>query len=160
MSRIVVALGGNALQSDPKDNSSESQLRTCCKTAKSIADLLEEGNEIVITHGNGPQIGQIISAYETAALADKSKDVMPFQKCGAMSQGYIGYHLQQALKKELKKRGMNNQVATVITQVVVDRDDAAVEEEVIKTLVGAGHIVITVGGGGISVIEKDDGSFE
>ncbi|MEY8001097.1 carbamate kinase [Clostridium sp. Mt-5] len=208
MSRIVVALGGNALQSDPKDNSSESQLRTCCKTAKSIADLLEEGNEIVITHGNGPQIGQIISAYETAALADKSKDVMPFQECGAMSQGYIGYHLQQALKKELKKRGMNNEVATVITQVAVDRDDAAfknptksigsfftqkqaeaiifetnclmkedagrgwrrvvpsplpktiVEEEVIKTLVGAGHIVITVGGGGIPVIEKDDGSFE
>ncbi|MHC6180056.1 carbamate kinase [Clostridium sp. JNZ X4-2] len=208
MSRIVVALGGNALQANPKDNSAESQLKTCYRTAKSIVDLVEEGNEIVVTHGNGPQIGQIIATYETAALADRSKGVMPFQECGAMSQGYIGYHLQQALKKELKRRGMSNQAATVITQVIVDKDDAAfknptkligsfftrkqaermmskinclmkedagrgwrmvvpsplpktiVEEEVIKTLVGAGHIVITVGGGGIPVIEKDDGSLE
>ncbi|MCC9295572.1 carbamate kinase [Clostridium sp. WLY-B-L2] len=208
MSRIVVALGGNALQADPKDNSAESQLKACYKTAKSIVDLFEEGNEIVVTHGNGPQIGQIIATYEIAALADRSKGVMPFQECGAMSQGYIGYHLQQALKKELKRRGMSNQVATVITQVIVDKDDEAfknptkpigsfftqkqaemmmskmnylmkedagrgwrrvvpsplpktiVEEEVIKTLVSAGHIVITVGGGGIPVIEKDDTSLE
>jgi len=208
MSRIVVALGGNALQANSKNKSAEAQLITCYQTAKSIVDLVEEGNEIIVTHGNGPQIGQIIATYEKVALFDKSNVVMPFPECGAMSQGYIGYHLQQALKKELKTRGLNNQVATIITQVVVDKDDVAfknptkpigsffkqeqaetmmsqtgylmkedagrgwrrvvasplpkaiVEEEVIKTLVGAGHIVITVGGGGIPVIEKDDGVLE
>lgn len=208
MSKIVVALGGNALQENPKDKSAEAQLLTCYKTAKSIVDLVELGNEIIVTHGNGPQIGQIIATYEKAALVDKSIGLMPFPECGAMSQGYIGYHLQQALRKELKERGLNNQVATVITQVVVDKDDAAfknptkpigsffkpeqaetmmsetgyimkedagrgwrrvvaspipkaiVEEKLIKTLVGAGHIVITVGGGGIPVIEKNDGNLE
>lgn len=208
MSKIVVALGGNALQENPKDKSAEAQLLTCYKTAKSIVDLVEVGNEIIVTHGNGPQIGQIIATYENAELVDKSIGLMPFPECGAMSQGYIGYHLQQALRKELKERGLNNQAVTVITQVVVDKEDAAfknptkpigsffkqeqaetmmsetgyimkedagrgwrrvvasplpkaiVEEEVIKTLVRAGHIVITVGGGGIPVIEKNDGNLE
>lgn len=208
MSRIVVALGGNALQANTEDKSAKAQLITCYQTAKSIVDLVEDGNEIIVTHGNGPQIGQIIETYENAALADISRIVMPFPECGAMSQGYIGYHLQQALKKEFKERGLDNQAATVITQVVVDKDDDAfknptkpigsffnqeqaktimaetgyimkedagrgwrrvvaspipktvVEEEVIKTLVVAGYVVITVGGGGIPVIEKNDGSIE
>lgn len=124
MSRIVVALGGNALQTNPKDDSAMSQLITCYETAKSIVDLVEEGNEIIVTHGNGPQVGQIISTYETAALSDKSKRVMPLPECGAMSQGYIGYHLQQAIKKELIKREIDKQVATIITQVVVDKNDS------------------------------------
>lgn len=208
MSRIVVALGGNALQTNPKDNSAEAQLITCYETAKSIVDLVEEGNEIIITHGNGPQVGQIISTYETAALIDESKAVMPFPECGAMSQGYIGYHLQQAIKRELIKRKIDKQVATIITEVVVDKEDdgfknptkpigsffskeeaetimsktgylmkedagrgwrrvvasplpkTIVEEEVIKTLVKEGHIVITAGGGGIPEIQNSDGTLD
>lgn len=123
MSRIVVALGGNALQANPKDKSAESQLEACHETAKAMAELIEEGNEIIITHGNGPQIGQIIAAYETSAVLDKLKPVMPFPECGAMSEGYIGYHLQQAIEQELKRHGITKQVATVITQVIVDKDD-------------------------------------
>lgn len=117
--RIVVALGGNALQENPKDISAEAQLATAKETSKSIVDLIEEGHEITIVHGNGPQVGQLISVYE------QSKDVptMPFPECGAMSQGYIGYHLQQAIGEELNKRNMKKQVISIITQVVVDKDD-------------------------------------
>lgn len=202
MGRIVIALGGNALQENPKDTSAEAQLKTCRNTAKFIVDIVESGNEIIIAHGNGPQVGQIVSTYEAAAQQDKSIPVMPFPECGAMSQGYIGYHLQQAIRDELRVRNIKKEVATIITQVKVSQDDPGflnpskpvgsffskeeaemlekeknyvmkndanrgfrrvvpspmplevVEEKVIKTLVEAGHIVITVGGGGIPVIEE------
>ncbi|WP_029453364.1 carbamate kinase [Clostridium algidicarnis] len=200
MSKIVIALGGNALQANPKDTSANSQLNTAKDTAKYLVDLVEEGHNIIIVHGNGPQVGQIVSTYESSS----SNVMMPFPECGAMSQGYIGYHLQQAIKIELMKRNINKDVVTLITEVVVDekdenfnnpskpigsfftkeeaekisdekgyifKEDAGrgwrrvvasplpvriVEENSIKALVDAGHIVITVGGGGIPVIEKDE----
>ncbi|MDE4543172.1 carbamate kinase [Thermoanaerobacterium sp. R66] len=208
MARIVVALGGNALQENPKDTSAEAQLKTAHSTAKAIVDLIEDGHEVIISHGNGPQVGQIVSTYETANSVNKNIPVMPFPECGAFSQGYIGYHLQQAIRDEMIKRGINKDVASVVTQVVVDKDDPGfknptkpvgsffteeqakklmeekgyvmkedagrgyrrvvaspmpkkiVEEQLIKTIVNAGHVVIAVGGGGVPVIENEDGSLK
>lgn len=121
--RIVLALGGNALQSDTKDKSSESQLKTCKETAKSVVDLIEEGHEVSIVHGNGPQVGQIVATVETAYKANKENTLFPFDVCGAFSQGYIGYHLQNAISEELEKRHIDRSVDTVITQVIVDKND-------------------------------------
>lgn len=121
--RIVIALGGNALQADPQDTTAAAQLITAKKTAKPIVDLIEEGNEVIIVHGNGPQVGQIVATYESAAREDSQKEIMPFPECGAMSQGYIGYHLQQSIREELVNRGIKKEVATVVTQVVVDEKD-------------------------------------
>ena len=121
--KIVLALGGNALQSDPKDKSSEAQLKTCKETAKSIVDLIEEGHRISIVHGNGPQVGQIVAAVEAAQKIDEGNVLFPFDVCGAFSQGYIGYHLQNAIGEELRNRSINKTVGTIITQVVVDKDD-------------------------------------
>jgi carbamate kinase len=208
MARIVIALGGNALQDNPKDTTAGAQLETCHATSKAIVDLIEDGHEVIIAHGNGPQVGQLVATYEGAAASDKSKPVMPFPECGAMSQGYIGYHLQQAIREELIKRDINKSIAAVVTQVVVDKNDAGfknptkpvgsffteeqaqklmeekgyvmkedagrgwrrvvaspmpiavIEEPIVKTLIEAGHIVITVGGGGIPVIQKENGSLE
>jgi carbamate kinase len=208
MGRIVIALGGNALQANPKDTSSEAQLKTCLETAKAIVDLIEDGHEVIIAHGNGPQVGQIVATYEGAAAVDPLKSIMPFPECGAMSQGYIGYHLQQALREEMRKRDINKSVAAIVTQVVVDKNDpgfkkptkpvgsfftedqakvlmqekgyvmkedsgrgwrrvvaspmpvAVVEEPIVRTLIDAGHVVITVGGGGVPVIQREDGSLE
>lgn len=117
--RIVIALGGNALQENPEDISAEAQLRTAKKTAVSIVDFIEEGYEIVIVHGNGPQVGQIVSVYEKAADLPN----MPFPECGAMSQGYIGYHLQQSIGEEMRKRGIDREIMAMITQVLVDEED-------------------------------------
>ena len=113
---IVVALGGNALGNNP-----EEQLKLVKNTAKSIVDLVSEGYNVVVSHGNGPQVGMINLAFE------ESKDTpnMPFAECGAMSQGYIGYHLQQAIQTELKARGINKGCAAVVTQVLVDKKDPA-----------------------------------
>ncbi len=122
--RIVLALGGNALQSDTKDKSAESQLKTCKATAKSIVDLIEAGHEVAIVHGNGPQVGQIVASIETAHKSSPENVLFPFDVCGAFSQGYIGYHLQNAIKEELNKRDIEKAVDTVITQVLVDKDDA------------------------------------
>ena len=117
MSRIVVALGGNALGNSPKE-----QLEIVKTTAKSLVDLVEMGNEVVITHGNGPQVGMIFNAM---ANVDPTitEDDMPFAECGAMSQGYIGYHLQQAMEAEFKSRNMRRRVVTVVSQVEVDPED-------------------------------------
>lgn len=204
MTRVVIALGGNALQENPKDISAKAQLATCKSTAKSIVDICELGYEIIIAHGNGPQVGQIIATYERASSMDKSIPIMPLPECGAMTQGYIGYHLQQAIREEMVQRGLDKEVATIITQVKVSAEDPGfnnptkpigsffseeearnlekekgyimkndanrgyrrvvaspipievVEEKVIKTLVEAGHMVITVGGGGIPVIEENE----
>lgn len=121
--RIVLALGGNALQADPKDASAESQLKTCKETAKSIVDLIEEGHTVSIVHGNGPQVGQILSSVEAGHKANNANVLFPFDVCGAFSQGYIGYHLQNAISGELKKRNINKNVGTIVTQVVVDKSD-------------------------------------
>ena len=196
--RIVIALGGNALGNTPYG-----QLALVTETAKPIVDLIEAGNEVVIAHGNGPQVGMINLGMGTAAEAKAIKSDMPFPECGAMSQGYIGYHLQNSIGNELKARGIEMDVATVVTQVVVDENDPAfkkptkpiggfydketaekiaaekgftmvedagrgyrrvvaspkpvdvVEKNVVSTLMKGGHVVITVGGGGIPVISKD-----
>lgn len=121
--KIVLALGGNALQSDPKDKTAEAQLNTCRETAKSIVDLIEEGHQISIVHGNGPQVGQIVACTETAYKADSSNVLFPFDVCGSFSQGYIGYHLQNAISEELRKRNIKKSVGTVVTQVLVDKND-------------------------------------
>lgn len=198
--RIVVALGGNALGKTP-----EEQLKLVKETAKPIVDLVEKGYEIIIGHGNGPQVGMINLALEFSANKGGNTPYMPFPECGAMTQGYIGYHLQQAIQEELKARGINKPCATVVTQVVVDKDDPGfchptkpvgsfytreeadaiaaekgfvfvedagrgyrrvvpspipkriVELDVVEQLVSAGDIVITVGGGGIPVVETEHG---
>jgi len=208
MARIVIALGGNALQANPKDTTAEAQLVTARQTSGAIVDLIEEGNEVIVAHGNGPQVGQLVATYEAASSIHKDNPIMPFPECGAMSQGYIGYHLQQSIRQEMRKRGINKEVATVVTQVIVDQNDQGfknptkpvgsffteqqakkliaekgyimkedsnrgwrrvvaspfpkdiVEEPIIKTLVEAGHVVITVGGGGIPVIDKGNGNLE
>jgi carbamate kinase len=166
--------------------------------AKAIADLIEDGLEVVITHGNGPQVGMINLAMETAAKVDESLFYIPMSVCVAMSQGYIGYDIQNALREELLERGVNKPVATIITQTLVDANDPAfknpskpigafydeqeasemtkrgydmkedsgrgwrrvvaspkpigiVESETVRALLEAGHIPVTVGGGGIPV---------
>lgn len=117
--KIVIALGGNALGNTP-----EEQLELVKTTAKSIVDLVEAGNYVIVTHGNGPQVGMINLAMEVSHQEIFSPE-MPFAECGAMSQGYIGYHLQQSIQKELVKRGMRRNCLTVITQVEVDKEDPA-----------------------------------
>lgn len=192
--KIVVALGGNALGNTP-----EEQLSLVKHTAKPIVDLIEAGHEVILAHGNGPQVGMINLAMATSAASTSGTPEMPFPECGAMSQGYIGYHLQNAIREELLERKMNVPVATVITQVIVDQNDPAfqkptkpigafyskeeadrliaekgyamvedagrgfrrvvaspkpidvAEKETIAALVEKGHVVITVGGGGIPV---------
>lgn len=198
MKKLVIALGGNALGNTPYE-----QMELVAQTAKPIVDLIEAGNEVVIAHGNGPQVGMINLAMSTAANAKAIKSDMPFPECGAMSQGYIGYHLQNSIQNELRARGISKSVATVVTQVLVDEKDPAfshptkpigsfyskeqaekiaaekgytmvedagrgyrqvvpspkpidvVEKEMINTLIDAGHVVITVGGGGIPVAMRD-----
>lgn len=120
MSKIVVALGGNALGS----NSSE-QLKLLENVAKIIVDLVKGGNKIVLTHGNGPQVGQILLAMDYSANGEAKTPVMPFPECGSMSQGYIGYQLQQCLQDELERQGIKKDCATLITQVLVDPNDSA-----------------------------------
>ena len=198
--RIVVALGGNALGNTP-----EEQLELVRHTAKTIVDLSEAGYEVIVGHGNGPQVGMINLAMEFSSTRGGNTPYMPFPECGAMSQGYIGYHLQQAIQRELKARNIQKECASVITQVVVDADDPGfknptkpvgsfyskeeadkiakekgfifvedsgrgyrrvvpspipkriVELKVVEQLVKNGDIVITVGGGGIPVVETADG---
>lgn len=197
MKKIVIALGGNAL-----GDTALEQLKLVEETAKPIVDLIEDGNQVIIAHGNGPQVGMINLGMNFAFEQGKVKGEMPFPECGAMSQGYIGYHLQNAIGNELKKRGIKKDVACVVTQVVVDEKDDAfnkptkpvgafydkatadkmaaekgwtfvedagrgyrrvvaspkpvdvAEKNVVNDLVNSGHVVITVGGGGIPVIDK------
>ena len=118
--RIVIALGGNALGNTPYE-----QLSLVTETAKPIVDLIAAGNEVVVAHGNGPQVGMINLGLSTAAEVNAIKSDMPFPECGAMSEGYIGYHLQQAIGNELASRGMDKPVATIVTQTVVSKDDPA-----------------------------------
>lgn len=199
MSKVVVALGGNALGKSPAE-----QLELVKNTASSLIGLISAGNEVVISHGNGPQVGQINLGMSYAAEHGQSA-AFPFPECGAMSQGYIGYHLQQSLQNELHKRGMTKDVATIVTQIVVDPADSAfqnptkpigafytkeeansiaedkgyifkedagrgwrqvvpsptpkriVELNSIKTLIEANELVIAGGGGGVPVVETEEG---
>lgn len=113
--KLVIALGGNALGKNNKE-----QLELVKKTATQIVNLVKKGYEIVITHGNGPQVGMISSRMEK-----ENENKIPFPECGAMSEGYIGYHLAQALKNEFTKRKMNKNCVTVVTQVLVNKEDKA-----------------------------------
>jgi carbamate kinase len=169
--KIVIALGGNALGETPKE-----QLDLVRKTAKPIVDLVAAGHKLIIVHGNGPQVGMINKAMETANQVVKTPE-MPFAECGAMSQGYIGYHLQNALREELRNRKINKEVATVITQVVVDAKDPAFKkptkpigqfvskQESIKIAKEKGYIMVEDSGRGyrrvvaspkpVDVVEKE-----
>ena len=120
--RLVIALGGNALGNSPKE-----QLELVKQTSSTIVDLVEEGYDVVVGHGNGPQVGMVNLAFENSHNKVGGTPEMPFPECGAMTQGYIGYHLQQSIGKELKKRGLDKPVATVVTQVEVDKADPAFE---------------------------------
>lgn len=120
MKKIVIALGGNALQEAGKPATAESQLEVVEKTSEYIADIILSDYDVVLAHGNGPQVGRIVLQNEYATSVTPA---MPFDVCGAMSQGYIGYHMQQGLEKVLRHRGCNKRVATVVTQVVVDKFD-------------------------------------
>ena len=120
--RIVIALGGNALGDNLKEQMTAAKI-----TAGVLVDLVEEGHEIAVVHGNGPQVGMIETAFETAAKADRHFPILPMSVCVALSQGYIGYDLQNTLRMELDRRGMKNRVATIITQVEVDPADKAFE---------------------------------
>ncbi len=194
MSRYVISLGGNALGKTP-----EEQKELLKIVAKPIVELIKEGHEIVIAHGNGPQVGMINLSFTESS----STPNMPFPECGAMSQGYIGYHMQNAIGNELTRQNINKSIASVVTQVIVDEFDEAFqnprkpigsfytkeeatklsekmgytmiedagrgyrrvvpspmpidvkEKAIVKSLLKDNHIVITVGGGGIPVIEKD-----
>ena len=120
MSKLVIALGGNALQAEGKPATAGAQLEVVEETAAYIADIIQQGHEVVVAHGNGPQVGRIVLQNEYATPVSPA---MPFDVCGAMSQGYIGYHIQQGLTKVLRKRGIKKEVVTVVTQVLVDQED-------------------------------------
>lgn len=202
--RLVVALGGNALQAAGTPATAQAQLDVIKKTSEYLAQLSCSGYELIIVHGNGPQVGRIVLALEAASSVTPA---MPLDVCDAMSQGYIGYHIQQELRNALLRRNKNIPVVSLVTQVIVDKDDPAFKnptkpigafytsEEskvlerqkgyVMKEDAGRGFrrvvaspipkkiveiatveklwdttICITVGGGGIPVIEKEDGSLE
>jgi carbamate kinase len=202
----VVAIGGNSLIKDPKHQTVEDQYQAAKETCYHIADMIEAGWDVAIGHGNGPQVGFILRRSEIAHRVEGMHEV-PLEVCGADSQGAIGYALQQNLQNILFQRGIKKNVATIITQVLVDRNDPAfknptkpiggfmdeaearrrgqemgwtvvedagrgwrrvvasplpkeiVELDTVQTLINAGIIVITVGGGGIPVVDKGNGDY-
>jgi carbamate kinase len=202
----VIAVGGNSLIKDPKRVTVEDQEQALRETAHHVVDMVEAGWDVAIGHGNGPQVGYILRRSEIAAKVEGMHEV-PLDVCGADSQGAIGYEFQQALQNELFRRGIRKNVCTIITQTLVDQNDAAfknpskpigsfmeeaeakrrekemgwsvvedagrgwrrvvaspmpkdiVELVSVKTLIDAGVIVITVGGGGIPVIDAGNGVY-
>ncbi|MHB8776282.1 MAG: carbamate kinase [Anaerolineales bacterium] len=203
----VIAIGGNSLIKDEKQKSVEDQYQAAKETTFHIADMIESGWDVAIGHGNGPQVGFILRRSEIAAKVEGMHEV-PLDVCGADSQGAIGYALQQTLQNELYRRGIRKPVATVVTQVLVDKNDAAfkkpskpigsfmdeaeakrrekdmgwsvvedagrgwrrvvasplpkevVELESVGALIKAGVVVITVGGGGIPVIDVSNHEYK
>jgi carbamate kinase len=203
----VVAIGGNSLIKDEKHKTVEDQYQAAKETTYHIADMIEAGWDVAIGHGNGPQVGFILRRSEIAAKAEGMHEV-PLDVCGADSQGAIGYSLQQTLQNELYRRGIRKPVATVVTQVLVDKNDPAfkhptkpigsfmeeteakhrekdmgwsvvedagrgwrrvvasplpkevVELNAVKCLIDSGTVVITVGGGGIPVIDAGDHEYQ
>ncbi|MDR1481003.1 MAG: carbamate kinase [Synergistaceae bacterium] len=126
--KVVVALGGNALQEVGAPPTAEAQLKTVNKTCGYLADISCGGYEMAIVHGNGPQVGRIILSQEVAQRIDPDLPAMPFDVCGAMSQGYIGYQIQQSMRDALRNRNRNIPVVTILTQVVVDENDPAFKD--------------------------------
>ena len=120
MARIVIALGGNALGNTP-----EEQLEKVANAAKSIVGFVSAGHDVIIGHGNGPQVGMIYNSMDFSSKNGGKTPAMPFPECGAMSQGYIGYHLQNAIMRETRKQGIYKDILTIITQVEVSKDDKA-----------------------------------
>ena len=120
MARIVIALGGNALGNTP-----EEQLDKVSAAAKAVIGFVKAGHEVIIGHGNGPQVGMINNAMDFSSKNGGKTPAMPFPECGAMSQGYIGYHLQNAILREATKQNVDKRVVTVVTQVEVSKDDKA-----------------------------------
>lgn len=168
---IVLALGGNALG----DGLAE-QMVAVKITARAIVDLIEQGHNVVLTHGNGPQVGMINRAFEAAAKTEAHTPMLPMSVCVALSQGYIGYDLQNALREELFQRGLATPVATIITQVEVDKNDPAFlnptkpigsffTHEEARTLMANGHQMMEDAGRGwrrvvaspkpVDIIEKE-----
>jgi len=123
--KVVIALGGNALQEAGTPPTAEAQLEVVRKTCNFLADISCKGYEMAVVHGNGPQIGRIALGQEIAAKSDPKLPAMPFDVCGAMSQGYIGYQIQQCLRDALRNRNRNVPVVTLVTQVIVDENDKA-----------------------------------
>lgn len=126
--KVVIALGGNALQEAGSPPTAEAQLAVVSKTSEYLADISCKGYEFAVVHGNGPQVGNITLSQETAEKVDPKLPAMPFDVCGAMSQGYIGYQIQQCLRDALRKRNRNLPVVTLVTQVIVDKDDKAFQD--------------------------------
>ncbi len=203
----VIAIGGNSLIKDDKHVTIDSQYQAAKETCEHVADLIEQGWEVAIGHGNGPQVGYILRRSEIAAKTAGMHEV-PLDVCGADSQGAIGYALQQNLQNILYQRGIRKKVVTVITQTLVDREDPAfrsptkpigsfmdeaeaqrrqteqgwsvvedagrgwrrvvasplpkeiVELETVQTILERGIVTVTVGGGGIPVIDPGDGNYE
>ena len=203
----VIAIGGNSLIKDSKNVTTESQYEAAVETTFHIADMIEGGWNVAIGHGNGPQVGFILQRSEIAYKSADKVHEAPLDVCGAESQGFIGYFLQQTLQNELFKRKIQKNVATIVTQVLVDKNDFAfknptkpiggfmgeeeaknvraeqgwvvredsgrgwrrvvaspipqevVELDSVKALIDAGVIVITVGGGGIPVVNSGDGAY-
>jgi len=118
--RIVIALGGNALGTTLAEQAEAVHI-----TARAIVDLIEQGNQVIVAHGNGPQVGIINNAMTALTHEDKTQGITPLSVCGAMSQAYIGYDLQGALREELLDRGIDKPVCTIVTQTVVDGNDPA-----------------------------------
>jgi len=200
----VVAVGGNALIKDKNHQTVPDQYQAAAETMKHIANMIVDGWDVVVTHGNGPQVGFILRRSE---LASHELHEVPLDYCGADTQGAIGYMFQQALHNEFRLRGINKQAATVVTQTIVDRNDPAfenptkpigsfmdeaaakekiakegwtmvedagrgwrrvvpsptpqtiVEADAIRSLIDHGFVVVAVGGGGIPVIQLENGSL-
>ncbi len=123
--KVVVALGGNALQEAGSPATAEAQLEVVRKTCEFLADISTQGYEMAVVHGNGPQVGRIALGQDIAEKNDPKLPAMPFDVCGAMSQGYIGYQIQQSLRDALRNRNRNVPVVTLVTQVIVDENDKA-----------------------------------
>ncbi len=203
----VIAIGGNSLIKDKQHQTVQDQYQAAKETARHIADMIERGWDVAIGHGNGPQVGFILRRSEIAAKVAGMHEV-PLDVCGADSQGAIGYALQQNLNNEFYHRGLKKSVATIVTQVLVDKNDPAfqtptkpigtfmeeaeakeravkegwnivedsgrgwrrvvasplpqkiVELDAVKTLLDNGICAITVGGGGIPIIEDEDGNYK